>query len=62
MDVEEFLERSKGALIRVVNLKKYYPVRGGVFRRTKAWVKAVDNVSLWIRTVSYTHLTLPTKA
>ena len=49
MDVEEFLERSKGALIRVVNLKKYYPVRGGVFRRTKAWVKAVDNVSLWIR-------------
>lgn len=32
-------------LIEVVELKKYYPVRGGVFKRKVADVRAVDNVS-----------------
>lgn len=33
----------------VQNLKKYFPVRGGVLQRVVAWVQAVDNVSFSIR-------------
>jgi oligopeptide transport system ATP-binding protein len=36
-------------LVRVENLKKYFPVRGGLFGRTKAHVKAVDDVSFDIK-------------
>jgi oligopeptide/dipeptide ABC transporter ATP-binding protein len=36
------------ALIDIRKLKKYYPVKGGVFRRTVANVKAVDGVDLKI--------------
>lgn len=36
-------------LLEVVNLKQYFPVRGGVFGRTVGAVKAVDGVSLTIR-------------
>jgi len=36
-------------LIQVKNLVKYYPVRGGVFRRVIAWVQAVDDISFTIR-------------
>ena len=36
-------------LVVVDNLVKYFPVTGGVFSRVKAWVKAVDGVSLFIR-------------
>ena len=36
-------------LIRVENLVKYFPVRAGVFKRTVAWVQAVDGVSFSIR-------------
>ena len=32
-------------LIEVRGLKKYFPVRGGVFSRIGSWVKAVDDVS-----------------
>ena len=32
-------------LLKVVDLKKYFPVRGGLFRRVVANVKAVDGVS-----------------
>jgi peptide/nickel transport system ATP-binding protein/oligopeptide transport system ATP-binding protein len=35
-------------LIRVKNLKKYFPVRSGVMQRVKAWVQAVDDVSFTI--------------
>lgn len=35
-------------LLEVRNLVKYFPVRGGVFRRVVAWVKAVDDVSFTI--------------
>lgn len=38
-----------GELIRVENLKKYYPVRGGVLQRVVAWVQALDGVSFTIR-------------
>lgn len=36
-------------LIEVKNLKKYFPVRGGVLQRVMAWVQAVDDVSFSIR-------------
>lgn len=36
-------------LVRTEGLKKYYEVRGGVFRRTLGYVKAVDGVDLTIR-------------
>jgi oligopeptide transport system ATP-binding protein len=32
-------------LLRVRNLRKYYPVRGGVMARPVGWVQAVDDVS-----------------
>ena len=36
-------------LLEVKNLRKYFPVRSGVFSRISAWVKAVDDVSLDIQ-------------
>ena len=33
-------------LVSVNDLKKYFPVRGGLFRRVVAHVKAVDGVDL----------------
>ncbi|RJS84812.1 ATP-binding cassette domain-containing protein [Candidatus Bathyarchaeota archaeon] len=36
-------------LIKTVDLRKYYPIRGGVFKRTVGEVKAVDGVSLKIK-------------
>ncbi|WP_442604032.1 ABC transporter ATP-binding protein [Paenibacillus sp. KN14-4R] len=35
-------------LLQVNNLKKYFPIRGGVFQRTIGHVKAVDDVSFQI--------------
>jgi peptide/nickel transport system ATP-binding protein/oligopeptide transport system ATP-binding protein len=35
-------------LLDVQNLKKYYPVKAGILRRVKAWVRAVDDVSFHI--------------
>ena len=35
-------------LVEIRRLKKYFAVRSGVFSRTSAWVKAVDDVSLEI--------------
>ena len=35
-------------LVDVRHLKKYFPVRKGVFGRTAAWVKAVDDVSFTV--------------
>ena len=36
-------------LVETRNLVKYYPIRGGVFLKEVAAVKAVDDVSLTIR-------------
>ncbi len=47
--VDEWLQNTKGALIRTMNLKKYFPVLGGVLKRPVAWVKAVDGVTAWIK-------------
>ncbi len=45
----EFTANENKEIIQVKNLVKYYPVRGGVFRRVVAWVKAVDNISFSIK-------------
>jgi len=37
-------------LIQVRDLTKHFPVRGGLLQRVQGWVKAVDGVSLTIRT------------
>lgn len=36
---------SSTVILKVENLKKYFPIRAGVFRKVIAWVKAVDGVS-----------------
>jgi oligopeptide/dipeptide ABC transporter ATP-binding protein len=36
-------------LVEVTGLKKYFPVRSGLFSRVSAWVKAVDDVSFHLR-------------
>jgi peptide/nickel transport system ATP-binding protein len=36
-------------LLNVQNLKTYFPVAGGIFRRTIGYVHAVDDVSLHIK-------------
>ena len=41
--------RDEWDFIRVVNLVKHFPVRGGFFQKVVAWVQAVDNVSFSIR-------------
>jgi oligopeptide/dipeptide ABC transporter ATP-binding protein len=42
------LQTNHHPLVEVRNLKKYFPVRSGVFSRISAWVKAVDEVSFEI--------------
>lgn len=41
--------KSEVVLLRVNRLKKYFPVRRGVFRRIVGWVKAVDEVDFFIQ-------------
>jgi oligopeptide/dipeptide ABC transporter ATP-binding protein len=36
-------------LLEVKNLKKYFPVRGGIFSRTTAWVRAVDGIEFTLK-------------
>jgi peptide/nickel transport system ATP-binding protein len=38
-----------GAILRVKDLRKYFPVRGGLFHTVQAWVKAVDGVSFHVQ-------------
>jgi peptide/nickel transport system ATP-binding protein/oligopeptide transport system ATP-binding protein len=40
---------SEQEFLQVKNLKKYFPVRGGVLQRVVAWVQAVDDVSFAVR-------------
>ena len=41
-------DQQRKVLLEVKNLVKYFPVRGGLLQRVKAWVKAVDDVSFFI--------------
>ena len=43
------VKTSKGFLLQVKGLKKYFPVKQGFFRRTVGYTKAVDNVDFYIR-------------
>ncbi|OGP74042.1 MAG: peptide ABC transporter substrate-binding protein [Deltaproteobacteria bacterium RBG_16_49_23] len=36
---------NEGSLLQVINLRKYFPVRKGIFSRMMGWVQAVDGVS-----------------
>lgn len=36
-------------ILDVKDLKKYFPIRGGVFQRTVGWVKAVDGISFQLK-------------
>jgi peptide/nickel transport system ATP-binding protein len=42
------MERN-GTILTVQDLRKYFPVRGGLFHTVQAWVKAVDGVSFDVR-------------
>lgn len=39
---------AENPILKVENLKKYYPVRGGIVTHTVNWVKAVDGVSFTV--------------
>ena len=41
-------KNGKRVLVQVKNLKKYFPVRGGLLQRVQAWVQAVDDVTFSI--------------
>ncbi len=41
-------EKNHVPLLKVENMKKYYPIKGGIFNRTVGTVKAVDDVSFEI--------------
>ncbi len=45
---ESWLEKTQGALLRTMGLKKHFPVLGGVLKRPVAWVRAVDGVDIWV--------------
>ena len=36
-------------ILEVNDLKKYFPIKGGMFNRTQGYVKAVDGVSFKLR-------------
>ena len=37
------------ALLEVKNVKKYFPIKAGVFRKTVGYIKAVDDISFYIK-------------
>ncbi|MGC8590298.1 MAG: ABC transporter ATP-binding protein [Athalassotoga sp.] len=41
--------KNENILLEVKNMKKYFPIKAGVFRSTVGWVKAVDDVSFYIK-------------
>src|SRR5699024_9537123 len=42
-------ENRENILVSVENVKKYYPVKGGILKRTIGHIRAVDDVSLSIK-------------
>ncbi len=40
---------SDGKLVRVESLKKYFPVKAGIFAKTRDYVRAVDDVNLFVQ-------------
>lgn len=46
---KDALEQDRNILLEVKNLKKYFPVTAGIFKKPVGYVKAVDNISLFVR-------------
>ncbi|AGB42388.1 oligopeptide/dipeptide ABC transporter, ATP-binding protein [Halobacteroides halobius DSM 5150] len=46
---EQNLINKQDVILELKNLKKYFPIKQGIFKRTVGYVKAVDGVSLNIR-------------
>lgn len=46
--MEKDSSKTDEVLLEIRELKKYFPIRKGVFRRTVGWVQAVDGVSLHV--------------
>jgi ABC-type uncharacterized transport system, duplicated ATPase component len=42
-------QTDSNVLLEVNDLKKYFPIKGGILRRTVATVRAVDGVSFQVR-------------
>ena len=42
------METDRQNILKVEDLKKYFPVRRGFFQKVSAWVKAVDGVDFTI--------------
>lgn len=43
------MPESTASLLQVTGLKKYFPVRSGLFSRVSAWVQAVDDVTFHLK-------------
>ncbi|CAF0705400.1 ABC transporter ATP-binding protein [Candidatus Methylacidithermus pantelleriae] len=43
------MSSSQVPILEVQNLKVYFPIRSGLFRRTSGWIRAVDDVSFRLR-------------
>jgi oligopeptide/dipeptide ABC transporter ATP-binding protein len=41
----ELKRKDTSMILRIQNLKKYFPIRRGFFQKTAGWIKAVDGVS-----------------
>ncbi|HEY8391611.1 MAG TPA: dipeptide ABC transporter ATP-binding protein [Capillibacterium sp.] len=50
MSHKETARRQEEILLEVKDLRKYYPIQRGVFRKTVGYVRAVDGVSFTVRT------------
>lgn len=46
---ETIVKQEKENLLEIIDLKTYYPIKGGFFRHTVGYVKAVDNISFAIK-------------
>lgn len=46
--IENVMQKERVPLIQVENMKKYYPVKGGIIPHTTGYIKAVDGVSFSI--------------
>ena len=49
LEEEKKVEKKTDVLLEVKNLKKYFPIKAGVFKSVVGWVRAVDDVSFFIR-------------
>jgi len=49
MSVQPSFVADSADLLRVTNLVKYFPMRGGILQRKVAWVQAVDDVSFTVK-------------